>query len=1257
MRHRTNALKWLGVSAKSLVAIGLMSAMAVQAEEVTPEQAQTAARNWIRKNPCPMTAQFATVDGEAKTYFMDGRALFHVVQLDGGGFVITSGDTKLPPVIAFSGTGSLDLSDEGNPLNALLKSDLGQRTAAIGRTPTANAKRQMLSASVACTSESTFEEQWAELLVDAGSNAKESSAGLRLMSSPPDSISDVRVAPLVQSKWDQGQWNGENTFNRFIPNNYNCGCVATATAQIMRYWQMPKSSVAPGTYKCWVNHEPSMLTMKGGKYDWENMPLTADRCTTDTQRNAIGTLLYDVGIALQMDWHATEDGSAGDTSSALVTKVLREQFGYVSARQYHDWWDRPGVEGDNISLNTEFRNAILASLDAGMPVALELRNSRDSGGHAIVVDGYGFNGDSTIYCHLNCGWSGDQDTWYNLIGEPMTSHGFAYLSDVAYNIHPTKAGDVISGRILAQSGSPVSGATVVLVAPSGSRQTVISNGKGIYSFRAEGGNYVVSASFENMSSDDCSVDLPAGENMGCTRVSAEMLFDDISGGSKLGNAWGVDLVLIPRPDLYPQTCSDWSSPLVVSTLPDTIYSTTTSFSSDDELYVSWFCGNKGTTTSSDFASKLFVDGKCVWSWGAASGLQNGQGVFWKGLAIGKLSVGSHVMTIVYDYDGQIAESDENNNSYSVTITVSDPMPDLCFFSPEGWVTWPHPVFLSNEQNANSAQTSFAEGETIYLNCRFGNKGTTAIARDYRIIHEVLNSSGSVRSSLYHDCTFSNGEWCTPGEARQWGDAVWSILQGLPVGNYTYRCRLDTNCVIDESDEKNNVREIEFAVVEYTPAYKVTFGKNGGTGGDDYVTATYGAAMPTPRKAPTQSGWTFAGYWDTLATDEKGGAKGKQYYDASMKSVRAWDKTSATTLWAKWTNKVTLGKNGGTGGDSYVTCTKGQPMPKRTMPTKAGYVFDGYWTSTGTGGVKYYNADGTSAHAWDNGGSVTLWAKWVAETKVKVTFGKNGGTGGDNYVTATTGKAMPTPRTAPTLKGWSFGGYWDTLACDAKGNPLGKQYYNSKMESVRAWDKTTATTLWAKWTVKVTLGKNGGTGGDSTVTVIKGQPFPKRTMPTKSGYTFGGYFVSASSKTGQCYNPDGTGTSSMKWTTGGTPTVWALWTKTSACVELPPAVARRVATVAVSATAPGASAAPTAAPALVPAGLYSGVLADGSGAFWLVLDESEEGSARTAYLYIASEAGSLTAECEVTEAGDVLLLTTEDGEEYAFDPATYTLGGI
>jgi len=96
----------------------------------------------------------------------------------------------------------------------------------------------------------------------------------------------------------------------------------------------------------------------------------------------------------------------------------------------------------------------------------------------------------------------------------------------------------------------------------------------------------------------------------------------------------------------------------------------------------------------------------------------------------------------------------------------------------------------------------------------------------------------------------------------------------------------------------------------------------------------------------------------------------------------------------------------------------------------------------------------------------------AAVTCRVKLGKNGGTGGDDYVTATIGKPMPTPRIAPKRSGWKFDGYWDTLKTDAKGNPLGKQYYNAKMRSVRNWDKDKdgAAKLWAKWTERPTLGK-------------------------------------------------------------------------------------------------------------------------------------------------------------------------------------------
>ena len=298
----------------------------------------------------------------------------------------------------------------------------------------------------------------------------------------------------------------------------------------------------------------------------------------------------------------------------------------------------------------------------------------------------------------------------------------------------------------------------------------------------------------------------------------------------------------------------------------------------------------------------------------------------------------------------------------------------------------------------------------------------------------------------------------PGSVERIGDYAFCGCGGLTIASLpiTLFGKLDTSVFLECP------RDLLITYRGATETYKVRFGKNGGSGGDDYVTATYGAAMPTPRTAPTLAGWTFAGYWDTVVTDEKGNPKGKQYYDANMRSVRAWDKPSTATLWAKWVNKVTLGKNGGSGGDNYVTCTKGQPMPM--------------------------------------------------------------------------------PRTAPKRAGWTFAGYWDTVVADACGIPVGKQYYDANMKSVRSWDrKGAAMILWAKWTVRVTLGKNGGTYGDNYVTVTYNQPFPKRTMPKRTGYVFGGYWVSSNNRIGQCYNADGTGTDSMRWVTGGSPTVWALWT--------------------------------------------------------------------------------------------------------------------
>lgn len=151
-----------------------------------------------------------------------------------------------------------------------------------------------------------------------------------------------------------------------------------------------------------------------------------------------------------------------------------------------------------------------------------------------------------------------------------------------------------------------------------------------------------------------------------------------------------------------------------------------------------------------------------------------------------------------------------------------------------------------------------------------------------------------------------------------------------------------------------------------------------TAGASEITATYDAAVPSiATNLPAKTGYTFGGYYTAT------GGGGTQYIKADGTSAKNWDIEDATkTLYAKWTVKTTtvsFNQNSGTGGQtSSLTATYGSAMPTPiTKPTRDGYIFDGYYESTGGTGTKYYNANGTSATNWDKEDATwTLYAKWV-----------------------------------------------------------------------------------------------------------------------------------------------------------------------------------------------------------------------------------------------------------------------------------------
>ena len=151
----------------------------------------------------------------------------------------------------------------------------------------------------------------------------------------------------------------------------------------------------------------------------------------------------------------------------------------------------------------------------------------------------------------------------------------------------------------------------------------------------------------------------------------------------------------------------------------------------------------------------------------------------------------------------------------------------------------------------------------------------------------------------------------------------------------------------------------------------------------------------------------------------------------------------------------------------------------------------------------------------------------------VTLDKQSGTGGTNSFNVKYGNNMPTVA-VPTRTNYRFEGYYDAISG-------GKKYINADGSSATTWDKSvTSATLYARWTLlqfDVTLDQCGGTGGTELVQATLGQPMPSATMPTRTGYTFNGYYDATSGGT-KYYNADGS--SANNYDKESSTTLYADW---------------------------------------------------------------------------------------------------------------------
>lgn len=553
---------------KAISLVLLVLACGVQAAQVTQDDARQAAAVWVSGGG-DMCKGIGPKTERAVAYFTTNGIPFYAVKMQGGGTVFTSGDTDLEPIIAFtSSTNDYSTMDSSNPLWVLLNRDLIVRRAIATQGQLAEASTTNLAMTKGVAPKSQVDvsaQKWAALLSRA-SAPKSVDDIARTSADVPNrltKVDDVRRAPFLKTEWSQQKAKGYNCYNLYTPNNWPCGCTATATSQLLKYHAYPKGAVASRSFECEVGGVKKMLTTQGGVYDWNAMPDKPASTTYDEDGwKEIGKLTSDVGIALRSVY------TLGSTGAFVwdIPGVLKGLFGYANAVSFYkaslvdEAYDGDGTIKSSVGLHSRVvkEKTVFANLDAGYPVIFGIYGYADGKvgdksaweGHAVVGDGYGYStygGEATPYVHINMGWAGTDDAWYNIpeikspnSGSYIGSKGtdFTVMAACVYNAFPQKSGNIISGRVLDDEGIPAAGLTVRL-SESGKSEvldSVVTDEKGIYSFVCMGArSYDVSAvTAEGRLAETNGLYLSAS-------VEDSPKYG-VTNGEKVGNVWGVDLV-------------------------------------------------------------------------------------------------------------------------------------------------------------------------------------------------------------------------------------------------------------------------------------------------------------------------------------------------------------------------------------------------------------------------------------------------------------------------------------------------------------------------------------------------------------------------------------------------------------------------------------------------------------------------------------------------------------------------------------------
>lgn len=341
----------------------VMVTAAVNAERVSKQDALQKAQVFMPGK------QFGEARGFARSANPSEGEPFYVFNAEGNkGFVIVSGDDRTTEILGYSKTGQLDINQLPENLRGWLEG-YARQIEALGTSAKPAEKAKTRGA--------------------AGRKA---------------------VNPLIQTQWDQ-----DEPYNLMCPDgnlvdyyevgydaNNRCvtGCVATAMAQVLYYWQCQDGCDAIDSYPIgyydddWNFIETNRVKgLPATTFKWDKMKTVYTSGEIGEAADAVAELMRYCGQAVSMDYGT--DGSAAGISPYIMARY----FGFgKNARQVVR----------SLYSSSVWENMIYQEVSEERPVLYG--GSSISGGHQFIVDGYDGNG----LFHMNWGWGGKSDGYYVL---------------------------------------------------------------------------------------------------------------------------------------------------------------------------------------------------------------------------------------------------------------------------------------------------------------------------------------------------------------------------------------------------------------------------------------------------------------------------------------------------------------------------------------------------------------------------------------------------------------------------------------------------------------------------------------------------------------------------------------------------------------------------------------------------------------------------------------------------------------------------